>query len=75
MESNRSPRRCGYLPAVNDPEILRVIAVGPPAVVNDYVIRQQQLGYAELHEWSRAVPTPNPGEVMRMLTKRVLLDS
>ncbi|NEQ27890.1 MAG: hypothetical protein F6K28_54640, partial [Microcoleus sp. SIO2G3] len=46
----------------------------PPAVVNDYVIRQQQLGYAELHEWSRAVPTPNPGEVMRMLTKRVLLD-
>jgi hypothetical protein len=42
--------------------------------VNIYVLRQHQLGYAEPSEWSRAIPTPNPGEVMRMLTKRILLD-
>lgn len=74
MTSNSLPCSCGWLPRVDDPEILRIIAVGPPAVVNDYIVRQQQLGYAELHEWSRALPTANPNEVMRMLTKRVLLD-
>ena len=74
MTFDSSPPSSGFLPPVNDPEILRIIAVGPPAVVNIYVLRQHQLGYAEPSEWSRAIPTPNPGEVMRLLTKRILLD-
>lgn len=72
--TNDSPCPCGFLPRVNDPEILRIVAVGPPAVVNDFMLRQYQLGYAELSQWSMAAPTRNPGEVMRILTKRVLLD-
>lgn len=53
------------------PDILRVIAVGTPAVVENYVIVQYQIGYAEPFEWSKPLPTVNPGEVMRILTKRV----
>lgn len=54
-----------------NPDILRVIAVGTPAVVENYVMVQYQIGYAEPFEWSKPLPTVNPGEVMRILTKRV----
>lgn len=55
------------------PDILRVLAIGSPGVVNAYVMTQFQLGYARPEEWSRQLPTINPGEVMRILTKRVSL--
>ncbi|MEM9217870.1 MAG: hypothetical protein AAGD25_26460 [Cyanobacteria bacterium P01_F01_bin.150] len=53
-------------------EVLRVIAIGSLRVVNQHVIKMYQLGYAELHEWSRVLPAPNPNEVMRILTKRIV---
>jgi len=31
------------------------------------------LGYARPEDWSQPLPTVNPGEVMRILTKRVML--
>lgn len=52
-------------------DILRVIAIGSPQVVQFFVMRLFQLGYARPDEWSRQLPTVNPGEVMRILTKRV----
>ncbi len=55
------------------PHLLRVLAIGSPTVVEDYILTQYQLGYAAPHEWSRPLPTVNPGEVMRVLTKRVLI--
>ncbi|MEO1094633.1 MAG: hypothetical protein AAFX01_07000 [Cyanobacteria bacterium J06638_28] len=55
------------------PDILRVLAIGSPQVVHSCVLTLYRLGYAEPKEWSRALPTPNPGEVMRILTKRVML--
>ncbi|UBF30039.1 hypothetical protein K9N68_38230 (plasmid) [Kovacikia minuta CCNUW1] len=53
------------------PDILRVIAIGSPQVVQFCVARLFQLGYARPDEWSRQLPTVNPGEVMRILTKRI----
>lgn len=53
------------------PDLLRVIAIGSPQVVQFCVSRLFQLGYARPDEWSRQLPTVNPGEVMRILTKRV----
>ena len=53
-------------------EILRVIAVGSLSVVDQYVMKMYQLDYAEPHEWSRLLPAPNPNEVMRILTKRIV---
>ena len=55
------------------PDILRILAIGSPQVVNNFVMTMFQLGYARPEEWSRQLPTVNPGEVMRVLTKRVIL--
>ena len=55
------------------PEILRVLAIGSPQVVNSCVMSLFQLGYARPEDWSRPLPTVNPGEVMRILTKRITL--
>jgi hypothetical protein len=54
------------------PDTLRVLAIGSPEVVNSFVI-MFQLGYARSDEWSRQLPTVNPSEVMRILTKRISL--
>ncbi|PZV22124.1 MAG: hypothetical protein DCF21_00850 [Leptolyngbya sp.] len=52
-------------------EVLRLLAIGSPLVVNDCVMTLYRLGYARPEEWSRQLPTVNPGKVMRILTKRV----
>jgi hypothetical protein len=50
---------------------LRIIAVGHLSVVNQYVMQMFHLDYAEPGEWSKPLPTVNPNEVMRILTKRI----
>ncbi|XGV98796.1 MAG: hypothetical protein ACAF41_07620 [Leptolyngbya sp. BL-A-14] len=55
------------------PDLLRVIAIGSPQVVQLFVITLFRYGYARPDEWSRQLPTVNPGEVMRILTKRISL--
>ena len=66
-----SERRPINLPSSSDPAILRVIAVGTLKAVENFVLTQYRLGYAEIQEWSKPLPSPNPGEVMRILTKRI----
>jgi hypothetical protein len=63
-----------FFPPTNDPEILRVLAIGSRPVVNFFVHRLHQLNVAHFNEWSRLLPTPNQGEFMRILTKRIPLD-
>ena len=63
-----------FFPPVDDPEILRVLAIGSRPVVNIFVHRLHQLNVAHFNEWSRLLPTPNPGEFMRILTKRIPID-
>jgi len=53
------------------PDILRVIAIGSPQMVQLFIMTQFRYGYARPDEWSRQLPTVNPGEVMRILTKRI----
>jgi hypothetical protein len=55
----------------SSPDVLRILAIGSPEVVNSCVMTLFRLGYARPEEWSRQLPTVNPGEVMRILTKRV----
>ena len=57
------------------PDVLRVLAIGSPPVVEDCVMTLFRLGYARPEEWSQQLPTANPGEVMRILTKRVMLST
>ena len=61
--------RLSLLPT-NDAHILRVIAIGSIEVVNNYVMTQHRLGFAEASEWSRPLPVSSSGEMMRILTKR-----
>ena len=55
------------------PEVLRVLAIGSLEVVNSCVLTLYRLGYARPEDWSQPLPTVNPGEVMRILTKRLML--
>jgi hypothetical protein len=55
------------------PDVLRLLAMGSPEVVNSCVMSLYHLSYARPEEWSQPLPTVNPGEVMRILTKRIIL--
>ncbi|NJL21768.1 MAG: hypothetical protein HC895_14700 [Leptolyngbyaceae cyanobacterium SM1_3_5] len=74
IANHARPPRADFLPAVDDPEVLRVLAVGSRTVVNIFVHRLHQAGIAHFSEWSRLLPTPNPGEFMRLLTKRIPIE-
>ena len=56
----------------DDRHTLRIIAVGSLTVVNYHVMQMFQQGYARPEDWSKPLPTVNPNEVMRILTKRVM---
>ena len=58
------------LPPGNEANILRIMAIGTLDVVNNYVMTQHRLGFAQVAEWSRPLPTANAGEITRILTKR-----
>jgi hypothetical protein len=51
-------------------DVLRLVAVGSPQTVNSCVAGLFRLGYARPDEWSKHLPTANPNQVMRILTKR-----
>lgn len=67
------PLRPVFLPPLHDPEVLRVLAVGSRPVVNRFVHLLHRANIAHYVEWTPLIPTPNPGEFMRMLTKRIPL--
>jgi hypothetical protein len=54
------------------PDVLRLLAIGVPGVVNSCVITLFRLGYARPEDWSPQLPAANPGEVLRILTKRMV---
>lgn len=64
-----------FLPPLDDPEILRLIAVGRRAIVNRFVHQLHQLNVAHYTDWTPLIRTPNQGEFMRMLTKRIVIES
>ncbi|MBD2090752.1 hypothetical protein H6F67_12900 [Microcoleus sp. FACHB-1515] len=69
------PPRPIALPPVHDPEVLRILAVGSRPVVNRFVRLLHRSNIAHSSEWTQLIPTPNPGEFMRMLTKRIPLQA
>ncbi|MGB3615303.1 MAG: hypothetical protein WBA10_16030 [Elainellaceae cyanobacterium] len=50
---------------------LRIIATGAPPAVQNHVNMMYHYGYAQPWQWTPPVPTADPGEVMRVLTKQV----
>jgi hypothetical protein len=55
-------------------EFVKVIVVGSRKGVVKIIHALYRLGFAEVTEWSPPTPTANPGEVMSVLRRCVLLD-
>lgn len=55
-------------------EFVKVIVVGSAKGVVKIIHTLYRLGFAEVTEWSQPTPTANPGEVMSVLRRCVLLD-
>ncbi|WP_008311804.1 hypothetical protein [Leptolyngbya sp. PCC 6406] len=72
MTSSDQPR---YLvPAAPNPESIRVLVVGTPQAVSNFIATQAVLGYAEILAWSPPLPTPHENQILRILTKRLTLE-
>jgi hypothetical protein len=55
-----------------DREAVRLLVIGSRQSVTTIVQTLYHLGFAEMSEWSPFLPGPNPGEVMRILTRYLL---
>ena len=54
-------------------EPLKHLLIGSPKAVNSTIQYLHQLGYAQVGDWSPLLPTVNPGEVMSILSKHILV--
>ena len=53
---------------------IRLITCGVPAGVDNIVHSLHVLGFADVGDWSRRLPSPTPGEVIRILTRFITID-
>ena len=57
-----------------DREAVKIMVVGSPRAVIKIIHTLYRLGFAEVTAWSPPIPTAIPGEVMRVLVRRVSVD-
>jgi len=55
-------------------EKVRHLLLGSEAALQQVIQTLHVLGYAEVNHWTRPLPTGRPGEVMRILTKHLVVD-
>ncbi|KZL49698.1 hypothetical protein A2T98_11420 [Nodularia spumigena CENA596] len=55
-------------------ESVKVVIFGSKTGVNNTILSLYKLGFAQVNEWSPLLPTPNPGEVMSILTRYILIN-
>jgi hypothetical protein len=55
-------------------ERLKMILVSSPRVVKNTIRTLYTKGFAEVTEWSPLQPTPNPGEVMSVLSRNITIN-
>jgi hypothetical protein len=58
-------------PALQKPEKIKHILIGSHKAVTITMQVLQQLGYADIKDWSPLLPTHNPGEFISVLIKAV----
>ncbi|KYC40733.1 hypothetical protein WA1_24140 [Scytonema hofmannii PCC 7110] len=54
-------------------EPIKHMLIGSPKTVTSTIHALQVLGYAEVGAWSPLLPTTNPGEVMSLLIRYILV--
>jgi hypothetical protein len=52
---------------------LKMILISSPEVVKNTILTLYVKGFAEVDEWSPPQPTPNPGEVISVLWRNIVL--
>jgi hypothetical protein len=57
-----------------DREPLRILVIGSRRGVISTIQTLYRLRFAEVREWSPLMPGPNPGEVMSILTRYILVN-
>lgn len=62
------------VPAAPNADSIRVMVVGTAPAVDNFVVTQHQLGFAEVLAWSSPLSTPHANQIMRILTKRLSLE-
>ena len=75
IESERNTQEQADLIA-NEPQrqILKLLLIGSPEVVQSAIHYLQLIGYAEVGEWSRSLTIPDsPEEVMRILLRKIMV--
>ncbi|WP_298907684.1 hypothetical protein [uncultured Nostoc sp.] len=54
-------------------EPIKHLLIGSPKAVTNTIYRLQAIGYANIGDWSPLLPTANPGEVMSILIRQILM--
>jgi len=54
-------------------EQIKHMLIGTPKSVTSTQQALHRLGYVEIGEWSPLLPSPNPGEVMSILVRHILV--
>ncbi|BAZ09162.1 hypothetical protein NIES4071_09680 [Calothrix sp. NIES-4071] len=54
-------------------ETLKHLIIGSPKAVKSTINSLQVLGYAQVSDWSQLIPTANPGEVMSILSRNIMV--
>jgi hypothetical protein len=58
-------------PAQREP--IKHLLIGSPKAVSSTIHYLQVIGYASVGDWSPLLPTANPGEVMSILSRQILM--
>lgn len=52
---------------------IRLLCCGVPEGVNGIVHQLHVLGFAEVGEWTKPLPSPVSGEIIRILTRYIII--
>jgi hypothetical protein len=72
QSSTPSASSCESTEKTPSRESVKVVIYGSKTGVNSTILTLYKLGFAEVNEWSPLLPSPNPGEVMSILTRHIL---
>ncbi|MDZ8258394.1 hypothetical protein [Nostoc sp. ChiQUE01b] len=77
-DTNQSNSAFVAVKASKDPifgkESIRILVIGSRRGVISIIHTLHNLQFAEVGEWSRLLPTANPGEMMSILTRHIFVN-
>ncbi|BAZ01124.1 hypothetical protein NIES37_51220 [Tolypothrix tenuis PCC 7101] len=72
-ESNAATNSPSEIQTVQGKEPLKHLLIGSSKAVISTIHYLQVIGYADVGDWSPLLPSPNPGEVMSILNRPIVV--